>query len=224
MAAFFALYLPPRSHTWGKKGQVENFASSIPHKTFKKNQHNCLRIFISIIKMAIKTFSPVPVRKSLAQTAVENVKEESTQPRRSVTFNTEVRARRTRIVRTEEEKMACWFQLAEFRCIKDRLRETFTLMKNGDDFNQDIHCARGLEHFFEKGGQTTFRIQAKMAVFLEQEFQHDEGVYNPELIAKAYIGYSSCRAEKAILVGLKDQNNGIKNFSRILAQENKLLS
>jgi hypothetical protein len=169
--------------------------------------------------MAITIFSLFLVRKSLAETAEENKP-----PRRSVTFNTEVRVRRTRIVRTEEEKVACWFQPAEVRRIKDHLRETFTFMKNGDDlFNQDIHCARGLEHFFERGEQSTFRMQAKMAVFLEQEFQHGEGVYNPEHLANTYSGYSKYRAEKAYLVGLKDQQNGIKNFSRILALENKLL-
>jgi hypothetical protein len=144
---------------------------------------------------------------------------------RSVNFNPNVQTIASNIQLTEEEKLVTWWQPKEYKSIRKHATETVVLIQQDGVVNEPKYCRRGLETFVEKkacGFSTRRRVRT--AVLVEQKLQQAEGVCDPELLAMASSDFSLKHTDGAYLRGLTDeQNNNIKSFPRILAQEHKPL-
>jgi hypothetical protein len=135
----------------------------------------------------------------------------SPKPRRTVAFSQTVSARTTLHVNnyTDDEIDACWYDDCEKEMMRKEVRSVVTLLKNGMlEQDTEQYCRRGgLEcHTQEVALQRLKNRTAVLeAVLEEQEFQREEGIWEPWYIARAYKAASPTSQANAHAIALKDQ-------------------
>jgi hypothetical protein len=107
-----------------------------------------------------------------------------------------------------EEKQATWFVGNDMRFFKNECRGSAALMNNGVSESAEL-CFRGLEARTRDGALRRRRnkIDARAAVFMEQDLQEDEGVFDEEAIADAYYDYTEHCHVAANMMGLRDERD-----------------
>mmetsp|Transcript_111045 Transcript_111045/g.155896 ORF Transcript_111045/g.155896 Transcript_111045/m.155896 type:complete len:203 (-) Transcript_111045:28-636(-) len=113
---------------------------------------------------------------------------------------------------SDEERESSWYNRNELRAIKDDAKRMANLSVMTDDAttdninNADL-CLRGLEAKTPSGSRKKRqnRIEARAAVFMEQEVQDDNGFSDPDELADVYFEYTeSCQAE-AQMIAIRDE-------------------
>ena len=128
-----------------------------------------------------------------------------------VSFNNDVTVKETIHILdyNEEELSACWYSDTEYDMIRSDIAYELDLFQNGSSFqeNNNGYCSRGLETFsstlMKQRRQNA--INARVAVYDEQEFQWDNNLCEVEYIAHVYAEASYQSIALAHAVGLKDQ-------------------
>jgi hypothetical protein len=107
-----------------------------------------------------------------------------------------------------EEKQATWFVGNDMRFFKNECRGSAALMNNGVSESAEL-CFRGLEARTRDGALRRRRnkIDARAAVFMEQDLQEDEGVFDEEAIADVYYEYTEHCHVAANMIGLQDERD-----------------
>jgi hypothetical protein len=107
---------------------------------------------------------------------------------------------------TNEEISACWYDSVELKMVKVDNKNTLLLMANVFFINDRI-CSRGLESYTQTGqaSKRQHREDAIDAAIDEQDFQMDEGITDPEMIAEAYFERTRQSQAMARVMGLSDQ-------------------
>jgi hypothetical protein len=127
---------------------------------------------------------------------------------RSVSFSPYVSLRETIHIDnyTSEEISACWYDSVELKMVKVDMKTTLLLMANVF-FSNDRICSRGLESYTQTGQalKRQHREDAIDAAMDEQDFQMDEGITDPEMIARAYFERTRQSQATATVMGLSDQ-------------------
>ena len=117
----------------------------------------------------------------------------------------------------EEIKMT-WYNREELRVIKAEAK----IVANSLDKENTCLCLRGLEARTSAGARRKRqnRVEARGAVFFEQEMQDEDGYSDPDAIADAYF-YSSerCQAE-AQMLALRDQEEAMEVQRSVKLGEN----
>jgi hypothetical protein len=131
-------------------------------------------------------------------------------PRRTVAFSEAVTIRTTLHVNnyTDDEIDACWYDDYENEMMRKEMRSVLILLQNCMlEQDTEQYCRRGLEcHTREVALQRLKNKTAVLeAVFEEQEFQWDEGIWEPEYIAHAYKAACPTYQANAHAIALKDQ-------------------
>jgi hypothetical protein len=116
----------------------------------------------------------------------------SAAPKPSISFNPNVLVNLTIHIDeySEEEIAASWYCEDELKTIKSELTETLLLMANACIMpSSERLCSRGIESFTSKGQaiKKHRREEAREAVFDEQEYQFENDIFEPEMIADAYL-------------------------------------
>jgi hypothetical protein len=109
---------------------------------------------------------------------------------------------------SEEEIAACWYCQYELRRIKSDLRTTLMLMANGSIMRDSEQlCSRGLESFTPEGRaiKKQRREEARIAVLEQQDYQFENDIFDPEVIADACFELTSKSRATATVVGFFDQ-------------------
>jgi hypothetical protein len=122
-----------------------------------------------------------------------------------------------------EEITAGWLQIEETRNIRSRINDTLCLMRSGTKIDETTHCTRGIEHLVDIKANRRARRLVVNSVLTEQDLQRYEGINDMELVAHASCEFSTEHREQGHLRGLYDQQEKVKSFPRILAQENRLM-
>lgn len=101
-----------------------------------------------------------------------------------------------------EEKRATWYTRNELRTIKDEAKQIANLDRSE---NSEV-CFRGLEAKTLAGARLKRqnRIDARAAVFFEQEMQEGEGYSDPDAIADVYFEYTERCELEAQMMALRD--------------------
>lgn len=96
---------------------------------------------------------------------------------------------------TPEEIEASWFTSAEYKQIRESIKEDVKLMETGQ-LVESRH--RGLENRTKQGMRRKlyFRQKAYEAVFAEINYQYEEGILDEDTIAESY--HFACRSTTAI--------------------------
>ena len=99
---------------------------------------------------------------------------------------------------TPEEIEASWFTPAEYKQIRESIKEDVKLIQTGQLVESH---QRGLENRTKQGMRRKFyfRQKAYEAVFSEIDYQHEEGILDEDTIAESY--HFACRSPTVI--GLK---------------------
>jgi hypothetical protein len=131
-------------------------------------------------------------------------------PRRTIAFSQTVSVRTTLHVSnyTDDEFDACWYNDYEFDMIRKEMRYVLTLLKNGMlEQDTEQYCRRGLEcHTPEVALQRLKnRTAVREAVLDEQDFQWEEGIWDPELFARACKAACPTSQANAHAIALEDQ-------------------
>jgi uncharacterized Rmd1/YagE family protein len=122
-----------------------------------------------------------------------------------VTFQQSVKAKKTLHINnyTEKEIQSCWFDDDESKQMKQEFRFAANLAMDG---LLPQESSRGLE-LYTKGAQSRRqnKANAREEVLDEQEFQWEEGAYDPEYIAQIYEAASASSRARARATGLQDE-------------------
>jgi hypothetical protein len=114
---------------------------------------------------------------------------------------------------TDNEVDACWYDDYENEMMQKEMLSVVTLLKNGMlEHDTEQNCRRGLLecHTPEVALQRLKnRTAVREAVHEEQEFQWDEGIWEPEYIARAYKAASPTSQANAHDIALQDQLDAI---------------
>jgi hypothetical protein len=107
-----------------------------------------------------------------------------------------------------EEKQATWFDGDEIRSFKNEIKASAALMVDGVSESAEL-CSRGLEARTRDGAlrKRHNKVDARAAVFLEQEFQMEEGFLDEEAIADAYYDRTQHCQVAANMMGLRDEHD-----------------
>jgi hypothetical protein len=133
------------------------------------------------------------------------------EPRRTVAFSQTVSIRKTMHVNnySDDEVDACWYSAYEFDRMRKDVRFAAKLLQNGmlEQDTADKCCRRGVEHLERKVKLQRIRNRsaASDAVFEEQELQREEGICEPEYIARVYKPPSASSQASAHAIALKDE-------------------
>ena len=107
---------------------------------------------------------------------------------------------------SKEEIKSAWYNREDMRQMKVQAKSDAKLIEcnNGDD---DDVCKRGLESRTKSGMRRKKhnRTNAYAAVFLEIDYQEDEGTFDEEAIADAYFMYSDQCQVSAQIIGKQDE-------------------
>jgi hypothetical protein len=109
---------------------------------------------------------------------------------------------------SSEEHSQSWYSKDEIRSIKNGVRESVAKLTNFPNMpDDDDYCSRGLENKTREGARKKLRnkIDARAAVFFEQEMQQEEGLFDLEQIADCYYEYSEPCHAAAQMVALRDE-------------------
>lgn len=109
---------------------------------------------------------------------------------------------------SSEEVSSSWYSREELREIK---AEAKIIANSADSANDDV-CLRGLEARIAAGARLKRqnRVQARAAVFFEQEMQEEDGYSDPDAIADAYFDSSERCQVEAQMVALRDQKEAME--------------
>jgi hypothetical protein len=118
---------------------------------------------------------------------------------------------------SEEEHKHAWYNKDEIRSIKNGVREsvaTFTNAPNTPD--DDDYCARGIENRTREGARRKLqnKVDARAAVFFEQEMQQEDGLFDPEEMADCYYKYSEHCHASAHMVALRDERAAMAIYGK----------
>jgi hypothetical protein len=124
---------------------------------------------------------------------------------------------------SEEEKHASWYNGEEIKTIKSHTLAEATLMARGHAETPNVTCYRGLEYKTKQAAlkRRHIRIDAKAAVFLEQEMQREDEIVDAQAIGSAYLNVTKASQIKAHKMGLEDEQQ-VKNI-RMADCENLLM-
>lgn len=105
---------------------------------------------------------------------------------------------------SDAELEACWYAHADFRVFKKEILEIAKMIDQG----LQVECARGIE-FYTVEGKTqrrNCRLDASIALFLEQERQDEKGCFDEEKLALSYREYTESCQSKAHTIGIADSH------------------
>jgi hypothetical protein len=110
-----------------------------------------------------------------------------------------------------EEKYSSWYCKEDIKAIKDVTKEVVSKMVQ-DEIENDAYCFRGLEARTIAGARRKRqnKIDARAAVFFEQEMQEEDGICDPEAIADVYYDYSEHCQVEAQMKGLRDKRAALE--------------
>jgi hypothetical protein len=131
-------------------------------------------------------------------------------PKPSISFNPNVHVKLTIHIDdySEEEIAASWYCEDELKTIKSELTKTVLLMANACIMpNSERLCSRGIECFTSEGRaiKKQRKEEARVAVFDEQDYQFDNDIFDPEVIADDYLDQTRKSQATATVVGFFDQ-------------------
>jgi hypothetical protein len=130
--------------------------------------------------------------------------------KRSISFSPEVATFNVLHIMdySAEEKQATWFDGDDIKSFKKEGKVSLALLVNGVSESSEL-CFRGLEARTRDGAlrKRHNKIDARAAVFMEQDFQKDEGVFDDEVIADVYYDYSQRCHLAANMMGLRDERD-----------------
>ena len=119
---------------------------------------------------------------------------------------------------SEEEMAAAWYSRDELKKLQFKLKKTIVLMlAESPKANSERYCTRGLESLTPSGQETKQqrRRAAWDTVLDEQEFQHEVGIPDPNLLADLYFEECRISLAAAISAGISDEET-----ARALAGKN----
>jgi hypothetical protein len=156
----------------------------------------------------INTDSELMDKQDLSMMKMSESSTTKVEVERSVSFRSYASARETIHIDdyTNEEISACWYNAVELKTVIVENKTTLLLMDNVF-FSNDRICSRGLESYTQTGqaSKRQHREDAIDAAMDEQDFQTDEGITDPEIIADAYIERTRQSQVTARVMGLSDQ-------------------
>jgi hypothetical protein len=131
-------------------------------------------------------------------------------PKPSISFDPSVHVKSTTHIDeySEEEIAATWYCEDELKVIKWELVTTLLLMANACIMpSSERLCSRGLECFTPKGRaiKEQHRKEARIAVLDEQDYQFENDIFEPEVIADACLDQTSKSQATATVGGFFDQ-------------------
>jgi hypothetical protein len=128
--------------------------------------------------------------------------------KRSISFSPEVATFNVLHIMdySAEEKQATWFDGDDIKSFKKEGKVSLALLVNGVSESSEL-CFRGLEARTRDGAlrKRHNKIDARAAVFMEQDFQKDEGFFDHELIADVYYDCTQRCHVAANMMGLRDE-------------------
>lgn len=133
--------------------------------------------------------------------------------RRCVNFSTVIKSHSIIHINdySSQEKSSTWYCREELQAIK---AEAKLIAKTTCDVSNHDECLRGLEARTPTAARRKKenRINARAAVFFEQEVQEEDGFSDPDAIADAYFEYAeSCQAE-AQMMGVRDEKEAMEVY------------
>lgn len=152
------------------------------------------------VNSSTKTLTPLPLHE---------------QPPKNVSFAAVVTTRTVIHIKnyTSEEAASTWYSREELQNIKSEARVT----ANSSGMCQNNACIRGLEAKTLEGAtvKRQNRMDARAAVYFEQEAQEEEGFSDPDAIADVYFEYSErCKAE-AQMIGYRDEKAAMDAYQSL---------
>jgi hypothetical protein len=150
--------------------------------------------------------------------------------RSSISFSPEVRIFNVLhfLDYSAEEKQATWCDGDEITSFKNEAKASAALMISGvvaESESAEL-CFRGLEARTRDGAlrKRHNKIDARAAVFIEQELQQEEGVFDEEAIADVYYDCTQhCRAS-ANMMGLRDEKHAQQATAVVVVKEERVLT
>jgi hypothetical protein len=114
---------------------------------------------------------------------------------------------------SDDEVDACWYNDYEFDMMRKNVRSAAKLLQNGmlEQDAADKCCRRGVEHLERKVTlqRQRNRLASTLAVLEEQELQWEEGICEPEYIARVCKAISASSQASAHAIALKDELDAI---------------
>jgi hypothetical protein len=150
----------------------------------------------------VESSSPIqPIKVPLVSSAA---------PKPSISFNSNVLVNLTIHIEeySDEEIAATWYSQHELTRSRSELTSTLLLMANGNAMaNSERLCSRGLECFTSEGRaiKKQRKEEARTAVFDEQDYQFENDIFDPEVIAHDYLNQTRKSQATATVVGFFDQ-------------------
>jgi len=149
----------------------------------------------------------------------------SKRQRRKIRFHERVQFKTIRHVSefSEDEIRNGWYDKDDFNRMSDNVSDIAKMIADGETgIKGEEFCTRGLEHIVEEelaDYRAEKMINSIDAVLDEQEEQWDEGKEEPGLIAELYAEYAKPLLREAHLIGLKDAEQGYKNWDELLNEK-----
>eukprot|EP00339_Tiarina_fusa_P015818 CAMPEP_0117036756 /NCGR_PEP_ID=MMETSP0472-20121206/26005_1 /TAXON_ID=693140 ORGANISM="Tiarina fusus, Strain LIS" /NCGR_SAMPLE_ID=MMETSP0472 /ASSEMBLY_ACC=CAM_ASM_000603 /LENGTH=210 /DNA_ID=CAMNT_0004746581 /DNA_START=139 /DNA_END=771 /DNA_ORIENTATION=- len=109
---------------------------------------------------------------------------------------------------SSEERSQSWYGKDEIKAIKNGVRASVAKLTNFPNMpDDDDYCSRGIENRTREGARRKLqnKVDARAAVFFEQEMQQVEGSFDEEQIADCYYEYSEPCHAAAHMVALRDE-------------------
>ena len=116
---------------------------------------------------------------------------------------------------TKEEKSLLWYNVAEFRQIRNEVSRTVRLMERDPNFIEDevAHCTRGLETYTKLGRQLAREIRGKA---IDVVMDGQELNWNEEMIAECYNNFCAESQVLANLIANMDEEAMIESLGKEL--------
>ena len=106
---------------------------------------------------------------------------------------------------TSEELESIWFSKSEFSKLHSDHDKLVRKVSRGEPINEKKECTAGLSRFGESGSRLTMqrRSDGLRAVFRVQKAQKEQGIYDPDSIARAYGEVASWSQLDASIVAVQ---------------------
>ena len=116
---------------------------------------------------------------------------------------------------TKEEKSLLWYNVAEFRQIRNEVSRTVRLMERDPNFIEDevAHCTRGLETYTKLGRKLAREIRGKA---IDVVMDGQELNWNEEMIAECYNHFCAESQVLANLIANMDEEAMIESLGKEL--------
>ena len=107
---------------------------------------------------------------------------------------------------SSEEKQATWFNGDDIKSFKNEIKASAALMVSGVSESAEF-CAWGLKARTRDGAlkKRNNKINGRSIVFLEQNYQQEEGIFEEEAIADAYFDCTEYCQVAGNMLGLRDE-------------------